>query len=210
MKSLGVILITLLTAITVYGQEGPRYRSGKEYGLPRVVLDTTLTSDTVIVYIHPNTKVYPEDFGKVHPSYIFNELAKQNFEASGIDPLWLAMAGSNMSKVQIPRFRKRFIIGTSIGLAGIAGIIKGYSLADPTYVYYNGTQVLNGDDQKKEANIWKIVGAAFTITGVIIDIDAFKFLKRAEINGGPDSFSITYPLFNTRAPYTHTHKSKKR
>jgi hypothetical protein len=122
---------------------------------------------------------------------------KANLEPSGVDPTWLMMVKQNTSLKNQKRFAKRMWIGSPMIAVGVGAIIYGYSLPDATYVYYNGQLVLDGDEQKQEAMWWKIGGGAVALTGLIIDIDAIKFAKRAKLNITPDKISVTYPLWNT-------------
>jgi hypothetical protein len=192
MKKLFTLLLLTALTLSAIAQESDSVKTIGNYIPPtqRFVWDT-------VEYKLPNTKSIPEDFGRIHPSYYFNEDVKANLEPSGVDPTWLMMVKQNTSLKNQKRFAKRMWIGSPMIAVGVGAIIYGYSLPDATYVYYNGNLVLDGDGQKQEAMWWKIGGGAVALTGLIIDIDAIKFAKRAKLNIMPDKISVTYPLWNT-------------
>jgi hypothetical protein len=192
MKKLFTLLILTLLTLSAIAQDVDSVKTIGKYVPPT----QRWISDTV-EYKLPNTKSYPEDFGRIHPSYYFNEEVKANLEPSGVDPTWLMMCKQNTSLKNQKRFANRMWIGSSLVLAGAGAVIYGYSLPDATYVYYNGNLVLDGDAQKQEAMWWKIGGGTAALVGLIIDIDAIKFAKRAKLNITPDKISVTYPLWNT-------------
>lgn len=193
MKKLFTLLILTFLTLGAIAQDSDSVKVIGNYIPPS---ERMFVWDTV-EYKLPNTKSIPEDFGRIHPSYYFNDLVKANIEPSGVDPTWLMMVKQNQSLANQKRFSNRMWIGSPMIFAGAAAIIYGYSLPDATYVYYNGNLVLDGDGQKQEATIWKAVGGAVALTGVIIDLTAIKFAKRANLNIRPDKISVTYPLWNT-------------